>query len=120
MSLILESGEMGGGTWLTGFTFARTGTRPDLERQCVTIAIDAHAVTTDLGLRLALTRQEVDVRLQAIGGDSAGLVVYERERERPFTNRQGQRDKYQEAAGFTVALHAGRVSGFSGWRIDSY
>jgi hypothetical protein len=55
-----------------------------------------------------------------VGRSSAGFVVYERERERPFINRQGQRDKYQEAAGFTVTFHVGRVTGFSGWRIDSY
>jgi hypothetical protein len=120
MSLILESSEMGGGTWLTGFTFVPTGSRPDLERRCATSNIDAHAVSTDLGLRLGLTRDQVNRRLQAVGRDSAGSVVYERDRQRPFINPRGQRDTYQEAAGFTVTMVAGRVAAFDGWRIDSW
>ena len=116
MSLVLESGEMGGGKWLTGFTFVPAGSRPDLERECARSALAATSVQTDHGLRLGLTRNQVNARLGAVGRDSAGVVLYERSVQ---VGKEEAPESYTKGSGFTVTLGAGRVVAFSGWRVDS-
>jgi hypothetical protein len=120
MSLILGSEEMGGGIYVTDFSFVPSNTEPRLERRCMPLDVDPTQVRTDRGLRVGLTRAQVDRILRVAGRDSARLVVYEQDVQRPFTNRDGKADKYTEAAGFTFEFRGGRAVGFSGWRIDSY
>jgi hypothetical protein len=118
MSLVLGSDEMGARTWITEFTFAPTGTRPDLERQCRSTSIDAGRVYTDRGLRLGLTRRQVDHILNLRGRDSADVVLYYRDATRSNVDSSGKRIEYTESAGFTVHFRRGHVAGFGGWRSD--
>src|SRR5690349_15439087 len=55
-SLILESDEMGGGTYIDGFEMVPAGSRPDLERDCVALDVSSSDLETDKGIRLGLTR----------------------------------------------------------------
>lgn len=119
MSLVLESDEMGGGKRVTGFEFVVAGSRPDLERRCAALSVQGGAVSTNTGLRLGLARREVNERLGVVGRDSAGVVVYDRTRQRVWHRADGGQDEYTESAGFVVRYVRGRVVAFSGYRVDA-
>jgi hypothetical protein len=67
MSLLLESDEIGGGECIDNLELVPTGSRPDMEADCVDVDIPASAVTTDDGIKLGLTRREVEKCLSATG-----------------------------------------------------
>jgi hypothetical protein len=109
---------MGGGTWITGFNVVPTGSRPDLERGCRSIAISDERVITNRGIRLGLTRGEVDVRLGRARRDSAGLALYESDVDSVWVE-DGKRVPYTQGSGFNLRFKAGRLVSIYGWRVDA-
>jgi hypothetical protein len=118
-SLILESDEMGGGEYVDGFELVPVGGQPDLERDCVDLDLSPSDIETDKGIRLGLTRLEVRKRLGVAGRDSAGVVVFERNKEKSNRLLDGTRERYNEWAAFTIRFRDGRAAEVTGWRIDS-
>jgi hypothetical protein len=119
MVLMLESEEMGGGIWLTGFSLLASGARRSREHSCRALAIAPTAVRTNVGLRLGMSRHDVDTLLGLTGTDSAGVVVYERGADRKARTKDGSIQPYTEWAGFEVRFRNGIVVGFRGTRIDA-
>ena len=118
-SLILESDEMGGGKYIDGFEIVLAGSRPDLERDCVTLDVSSSDLETDRGIRLGLTRREVRKRLGVAGRDSADVVIFERGLDKSHRLRDGSREQYFESSTFTFRFRDDRIVEIMGWRIDS-
>jgi hypothetical protein len=118
MSLIFESGEMGGGTWLTGFEFVPEGSRPDLEHGCRRIGVPSSSVVTNRGLRLGLTRSAVANQLAVAERDSAGLVIFESEIDTTGVI-DGKRQPRSLGSQFILGFTLGRLTALNGWRVDA-
>ena len=119
VSLVLESDEMGGGDYIDGFELIPAGSRPDLERSCARLSVPPQLVQTDRGIRLSLTSNQVRAKLGAVGRDSAGVVVFERSRDRVTHARDGTPEPYTESSGFIIRFRHGRVAEVHGWRVDA-
>lgn len=119
ISLVLESDEMGSGEYIDSFELVRAGSRPDLERACISLGVSPEAVQSDRGMRLVLTRREVSRRLGVVGRDSANLVIFDRFLEKDGHSRDGLRQPYTESSGFVVRFRRGRVAEIHGWRVDA-
>lgn len=119
MSLLLESDEIHGVKWIGDFELIRAGSHPSLERHCAALDVPATAVVSNTGLRLGLTRGEVQATLGVAGRDSADVVVYDRTRDMTMRTRDGRREPYTQSSGFTVRFVRGRVVEFSGYRLDA-
>lgn len=118
MSLLLESDEMGGGD-VDGFELVPAGSRRALEHKCARLDVPASAVETDKGIRLGLSRRQVEGRLGVAGRDSAGVVIFERMLDKVGRRRDGMRLSYTEAAGFTIRFRNDHVMEIVGWRMDT-
>ncbi|MDB4905990.1 MAG: hypothetical protein JWO05_774 [Gemmatimonadetes bacterium] len=119
MVLVLESEEMGNGTWLTGFSLLPAGRRPGRERHCGRLRVSSDSISTSSGLRLGLTRAQLEARLGMKGRDSANVVVYERAVDKPFRRPDGASETYTESSWLYVHFRRGKVAGFLGGRIDA-
>ena len=117
-ALVFESSEMGGGTRITGFNVVPAGTRPDLEQSCRSIPVGVQSVVTDRGIRIGLTRKEVDALLGRPGRDSAGVVLYEKDVDSVWTDH-GKRVPYNQSSGFNLIFTDGRLAAIYGWRVDA-
>ena len=118
-SLILESDEMGGGTYIDGFEIVPAGSRPELERDCVALDVSSSDLETDKGIRLGLTRREVKKQLGVAGRDSVGVVLFERGLDKSHRLPNGTREQYFESSSFTIRFRDDRAVEIMGWRIDS-
>ena len=79
----LESGEMGGGDRVmqvdaVGVDVATAAEDPIIATHCRTLLPGTPPLTTNRGIRLGLTRADVERRVQRRGRDSAGVMLYER------------------------------------------
>jgi hypothetical protein len=119
VTLVVESGEMGGGQWITEFELFPVGTRKDLEHGCRDIAIAGSDVVTDTRLQLGLTRQQVIGLLGTSMRDSADAIIYERSVHRKNVDGSGKVSEFDEGSWLTIRFRNGRVIAFHGGRIDS-
>jgi hypothetical protein len=79
----LESGEMGGGDRVmqvdaVGVDVATAAEDPVIATNCRALLPGTPPLTTNRGIRLGLTRADVERRVQRRGCDSAGVTLYER------------------------------------------
>ena len=118
LSLILEGDEMSGDQ-LGGFEFVPAGTRASLEGSCVPSTAAPTAVRTNRGVRLGLSRSEVDELVGFRGRDSADVVVYARTVARTTRDPAGNPTRYDQASTIWVMFRRNRVAGFGGWRVDA-
>jgi hypothetical protein len=118
MTLVFESGEMGGGTWLTGFDFVPAGSRPELEHRCRPIETPSDSVVTNRGLQLGVTRAQVDAFLSLSGRDSAGFVLYESSIDTTAVVN-GKRESCALGSSFRLRFDAGRLAAIKGSRVDA-
>jgi hypothetical protein len=119
MILILESEEMGGGKWITGFSLLRSGGRPEREHGCGRVDFDPAAIVTNSGVRLGLSRKQMSAILGIAGRDSAGVVLYDLLLEKRMKMKDGTTQPYTEGVGYEVRFRNDRVIGFSGSRVDA-
>jgi hypothetical protein len=113
MTLLFESDEMGSPEDLTEFELIPIGSRPEVERGCVKIAVAAGAIVTDRGIRLGLTRAAVLRLLGTPVRDHDGVAEFELTTER-IVRTGGTVDRYDVFSSITVTFREGRVVAFSG------
>jgi hypothetical protein len=113
MTLLFESDEMGNPEDLTEFELIPAGSRPEVERGCVKIAVAASAIVTDRGIRLGLTRAAVMRLLGTPVRDRDGVAEFETVTERTVRTG-GTVDRYDLFSALTVTFRDGRVVAFSG------
>lgn len=113
MTLLFESDEMGNPEDLTEFELIPVGSRPEVERGCVTLDVAAGAIVTDRGIRLGLTRAAVIRLLGTPVRDRDGVAEFEATTERTV-RVSGTVDRYDVFSSITVTFRHGRVVAFSG------
>jgi hypothetical protein len=113
MTLLFESDEMGNPEDLTEFELIPVGSRPEVERGCVKIAVAAGAIVTDRGIRLGLTRAAVLRLLGTPVRDRDDVAEFELTTERTVRTG-GTVDRYDVFSSITVTFRDGRVVAFSG------
>ena len=77
--LMLESGEMGGGAYITGFQLFRANARRDQDMPCTRLRNTARSIVIRPGLELGAHRQALLTRLGPAQADSGGFLRYARE-----------------------------------------
>jgi hypothetical protein len=113
VTLLFESDEMGNPEDLTEFEVISAGTRPEVERGCMKIAVAAGAIVTDRGIRLGLTRAAVMRLLGTPVRDRDDVAEFELTTERAVRTG-GTVDRYDVFSSITVTFRDGRVVAFSG------
>jgi hypothetical protein len=113
MTLLFESDEMGNPEDLTEFELVPAGSRPEVERGCMTLGVAAGAIVTDRGIRLGLTRAAVMRLLGTPVRDRDGVAEFEAVTERTVRTG-GTVDRYDLYSALTVTFRDGRVVAFSG------
>lgn len=108
----LESSEMGGDQRITqvdvvGPGAATAAEEPIIAARCARIAV-LTAGTTDRGVKLGLTRRDVERLLRAAGRDSAGITLYAKSER----SRRGAR-ALDVSSWLRVRYRGGRVAAFS-------
>jgi hypothetical protein len=115
----LESGEMGANEQIMQVDVISAGSAaatpdPPIARECRVLA-PATTARTDRGIRLGLSRAEVDRRLRVRGRDSAGIAIYDRSEKRRIGGRT-----YDAWAWLHVRYLENRVVAFSAGAVYSY
>jgi hypothetical protein len=113
VTLLFESDEMGNPEDLTEFEVIPVGSRPEVERGCVKLAVAAGAIVTDRGIRLGLTRTAVMRLLGTPVRDRDDVAEFELTTER-VVRTGGTVDRYDVFSSITVTFRDGRVIAFSG------
>ena len=113
VTLLFESDEMGNPEDLTEFEVIPVGSRPEVERGCVKIAVAAGAIVTDRGIRLGLTRAAVMRLLGTPVRDRDDVAEFELTTER-VVRTSGTEDRYDVFSSITITFRDGRVIAFSG------
>lgn len=75
--LILESQELGGGIYITGFQLSRPGLLPTLEKDCTSISVSPEEITTGRGISLGMTRSEIKKILGPPTSKSKEQICYD-------------------------------------------
>jgi hypothetical protein len=109
----LESGEMGGGDHIVqvdvvGSRRTTAAEAPIIATRCTKLAAAIPTARTDRGLRLGLSRSDVERRLNVRGRERAGVTVYEKEEKR----QDGAR-VFDVSSWVRVRYVGGRVAAFS-------
>ncbi len=76
MVLVFFGDDEGNGT-LTEFELAPADAEPDLNGKCSTLPLTAHDVSTDLGIRIGLTREDVEKKLGEPLREEKGKTIYQ-------------------------------------------
>lgn len=78
--LVLESGEMGGGTYITGFEMSRgNALRRDPNLPCAKLRVTANHIVVAPGLELGARQRDLLARFGPAQADSAGFLRYAHE-----------------------------------------
>jgi hypothetical protein len=116
--LAIESSEMGGGIYATSFEVFRADLARDLQRKCVTIAVSPHDIVTDRGIRLGMTRAEVERVLGRATRDSANQFTYDWVKDRRGKVGSQENAPYSECSELDIWYRDGIVVHISGDRLD--
>ena len=117
--LILSSGELGGGTYITGFELARPGLLPELELGCTPIKIARSTISTNNGIALGMSRNQVMETLGSPTKENENNIAYKiiEERFGPFGSH-GQEMQYFIVSSLDIFFENGIVVRIRGFRAD--
>jgi hypothetical protein len=90
----------------------RRGYEPGLDRRCSPLRVRARLPTTDRGIHLGMTRQEIEKVLGRGGRDSSGVLIY----ERTETRKGSTCPTYDAMSRLALQFVEGRVVVLSGYR----
>ena len=90
----------------------RRGYEAGLDRRCSPLRVRAKLPTTDRGIHLGMTRQEIEKVLGRRGRDSSGVLIY----ERTETRKGSTCPTYDATSRLALQFAEGRVVALSGYR----
>jgi hypothetical protein len=113
-TLVLETDdEMGGPEQnILRIRVVRRGYEARLERRCSPLRVRAKLPTTDRGIHLGMTRQEIEKVLGRRGRDSSGVLIY----ERTETRKGSTCPTYDAVSRLALQFAGGRVVALNGYR----
>ena len=113
MRLIFVGDDMGGDA-LMEFILAPAGTVPELEDRCPPLAVSSANIATDSGLRLGLTRGELETLLGAPADSTEDDLVFRSTVHRIVSTSPGETDSFDLHFEITATLRGGRVVALQG------
>jgi len=119
MALILKSGEIGGGTFITVFDIARPGLLPELEKECSLLSINPGTIATDRGISLGMMRTKVeDILGPPTEIDESGILYKVIENRHGPWGRLKQEVDYSVVSTLRLWFSNEIVIRISGFRMD--
>jgi hypothetical protein len=117
--LAVISSELGGGERVTSFSLFRPGRDWRIERQCASLSLPASAIVTDRGIRLGMTRAQVEERLGPPTESTAAMSSYLLIRERRGRFGKSENVEYSELSSLALFYVNGVVVKIRGDRTDT-
>ena len=113
MILVFYGDDMGS-DGLEDFNLTAASDEPELAGKCNRLDVAASQVATDRGVRLALTRADVESKLGKAESESDGKATYEATEERTGKDAEGNVAPYRLNSEITVIYRKGKVVAFRG------
>ena len=113
MVLVFYGDDEGNGT-LTDFELGSAGMKPELDGKCGSLPLTAEDISTDLGIRLGLTRAAVEKKLGRPLREENGKTIYQSVDERVFHGSEESAGKFEVTSGVDITYRNGKVSAFGG------
>ena len=117
MVLVFFGDDEGNGT-LTEFELAPAGDEPDLDGKCSSLPLTAHDVSTDLGIRIGLTRAAVEKKLGEPLREEKGKTIYQSVDVHVLQGGDEGGTKVEVTSEINVSYRSGKVAAFGGGLSD--
>jgi hypothetical protein len=117
-TILVFIGDDMGSEVLSEFEVVPASSKPELIGKCAALNVLATQVATDRGIRLGLSRAEVEGKLGKTHGGSEGTATYETTEVRTAKGDGPVYVKYRITSGITITYTGGRVVAFTGGISD--
>lgn len=115
--LVFYGDDEGNGT-LTEFELAPAVAKPEIDGKCAALALTAEDVSTDLGIRIGVTRETVEKKLGEPLREEKGKTIYQSVDVHVLQNGDESATKMEVASEINVVYRKGKVAAFGGGLSD--
>jgi hypothetical protein len=113
MVLAFYAGDDGNGT-LTEFELAPEGAKPELNGKCAYLPLTSQDISTNLGIRIGLTRAAVEKKLGRPLREENGKTIYESVDERVVSAADSVATQVEVTSDVDITYRSGRIAAFGG------